>query len=622
LPDVAQTHTFSGMDQVAGNLKETVKAWNRCKHAAVTAIYLCLISIPISSLKAESLSNQDRPNVILMITDDQGYGDFGFTGNPILRTPNLDALQTKSAQMSQYYVSPVCAPTRACLMTGRYNYRTRCIDTYIGRAMMDTEEVTVAESLHAAGYATGIFGKWHMGDNFPMRAMDQGFEESLVLRGGGIGQPSDPLGAEGKYTDPTLFHNGDAVEMKGYCTDLYFDHALKFMEFSKARNRPFFVYLPTNAPHGPFHDVPQAEYEYYKSLNLENDQFPQMKGHDLPKNADLDKRARIFAMIDNVDQNVGKLRKGLEALELLDNTLIIFMVDNGPNGRRYVAGFQGSKSHVHEGGIRSPLLMHWPNRLRPAAMSDKVVAHIDITPTILDACGLDDRNTWSRFDGRSFLPLLDGRNSLWPDRTVVIQTHRGNFPVRYHHFAARNQRWKLLHASGFGKETFEGDPKFELYDMVLDPFEEHDLARSFPHVVKSMKSDYDSWFDDVSSTRPNNYDPPRIILGSPHQNPSVLTRQDWRHQSGRPWGADSNGEWWTTFQQAGSYEVLVHTKNTKHPDNIVLKIGDNEWSEFETLSSNDYKFQVIINRPGDRKIKATLTTDGKTTGPHQVMVLN
>lgn len=610
------------MYQVAVILGDIFKTWAHCKRATMVAVCLGIGSPCMQGIGVGTLNAAERPNVILIITDDQGYGDFGFTGNPILRTPNLDALQPKSAQMSQYYVSPVCAPTRACLMTGRYNYRTRCIDTYVGRAMMEPAEITVAESLYSAGYATGIFGKWHMGDNYPMRAMDQGFEESLVLRGGGIGQPSDPIGAEGKYTDPTLFHNGREVQKKGYCTDIYFDHALKFIEVSKTRNRPFFVYLPTNAPHGPFHDVPQEEYDYYKSLNLANDQFPQNQGHALPKNADLDKRARIFAMIDNIDQNIGKLKNSLEALQLLDDTLIIFMVDNGPNGRRYVSGFQGNKSHVHEGGIRSPLLMHWPNRLKAGTWSDKVVAHIDITPTILDACGVTDRKVWNQFDGRSFLPLLDGRNSQWLDRTVVIQSHRGNLPVRYHHFAARNQRWKLLHASGFGNESFEGSPRFELYDMLLDPFESQDLSATFPHIVTSMTNAYDAWFDDVSSTRTNNYDPPRIIIGSPKQNRSVLTRQDWRHQSGKPWGATSNGEWWTHFQRSGAYEVIVHTKGAQEPDTITLKIGDNEWSEYETISPSSFKFQIVINRGGDQKIKTWVKSGDVSSGPHQLEILN
>lgn len=163
---------------------------------------------------------KERPNVVVILTDDQGYGDFGATGNPVIRTPHLDALAQASAQMTNFYVSPVCAPTRACLMTGRYNYRTRAIDTFVGRAMMDPAEVTIAELLKLQGYATGIFGKWHLGDNYPLRPQEQGFEEVLVHRGGGIGQPSDPPGGEGKYTDPILFHNGKEVQMKGYCTDI------------------------------------------------------------------------------------------------------------------------------------------------------------------------------------------------------------------------------------------------------------------------------------------------------------------------------------------------------------------------------------------------------------------
>jgi arylsulfatase A-like enzyme len=571
------------------------------------------------SLHLQAARKGDRPNVIVVITDDQGYGDFGFNGNPILRTPHLDELEAASAKMTQYYVSPVCAPTRACLMTGRYNYRTRCIDTYIGRAMMDPEEKTLAERLFEEGYATGIFGKWHMGDNYPLRAIDQGFEEALVLRGGGIGQPSDPIGAEGKYTDPTLFHNGKAVEMKGYCTDIYFDHALRFMQQSKERNRPFFVYLPTNAPHGPFHDVPQKEYDYYKSINLANDQFPQSKGHRLPQNADLDKRARIFAMIDNIDQNIGKLKQGLESMELLDNTLILFMVDNGPNGRRYVAGHQGMKSHVHEGGIRSPLLLHWPARLKPGTSSDTVTAHIDIAPTILDACGVRS-SKGPEMDGRSFLGFLTGHKPLWTDRMVVIQSHRGDRPVRYHHFAARTQRWKLLHASGFGNESFEGEPRFELYDMDLDAYEENNLASTFPHIVQYMKSAYDAWFDDVSSTRPDNYDPPSILIGSPKENPTILTRQDWRHLKGRPWGADSNGEWWVEFLHAGSYEVILHDKNATAPDAVTLTIGEQEWSQSVNESQGTFSFQIAISTPGKKKIKANLSRGTNVMGPHQIEI--
>ena len=228
------------------------------------------------------------PNIVLIMTDDMGYGDLGVHGNPIIQTPNLDAMAKRSASMSTFYVSPVCAPTRACLMTGRYNYRTRCIDTYIGRAMMDTEEVTVAELLGDNGYATGIFGKWHLGDCYPMRPMDQGFQESLIHRGGGIGQPSDPVGGEGKYTDPILFRNGVEEQQTGYCTDVYYSNAMQFIEKSAKQKKPFFVYLPDNCPHGPFHDVPPDDLATYSATNLNSSEFPQDKGHKLPPKANLD----------------------------------------------------------------------------------------------------------------------------------------------------------------------------------------------------------------------------------------------------------------------------------------------------------------------------------------------
>jgi len=192
-------------------------------------------------------------------------------------------------------------------MTGRYNYRTRAIDTYVGRAMMESEETTLAEILRDVGYTTGIFGKWHLGDNYPMRPMDQGFSESLVHRGGGIGQPADPTGGEGKYTDPILLDNGTLKPFKGYCTDIYFDRALKWISKCVAGDKSFFAYIPTNAPHGPFHDVPEDIDRRYKKMNLGNEAFPQDKGHPLPAKSDQDKRARMFAMITNIDQNVGRL---------------------------------------------------------------------------------------------------------------------------------------------------------------------------------------------------------------------------------------------------------------------------------------------------------------------------
>lgn len=579
-----------------------------------TAALVTSCNIP-SGIKKDD----NRPNVILIMTDDQGYGDLGVTGNPLIKTPNIDAMAGRSGSMKNFYVHPVCAPTRACLMTGRYNYRTRAIDTWIGRAMMEPQETTVAEILRRAGYATGIFGKWHLGDNYPMRPMDQGFERSLVLRGGGIGQPSDPTGGEGKYTDPILLDNGTLKQFEGYCTDIYFDTALKWISKCASQKRNFFAYIPTNAPHAPFDDVPQDTYDIYRNMDLSNERFPQYKGHPLPQKSDQDKRARIFAMITNIDNNVGRLFAELNKLRLTENTIVMFMVDNGPNGRRYVAGMRGSKSNVYEGGIRSPFFFHWPAAVEPGQSSDRIAAHIDVLPTILDACGVP-KPAGLKLDGRSLLPLLKGQKVAWPDRMIVIQSHRGDVPVIYHNFAVRTQRWKLLHASGFGNETFEGEPKFELYDMQADPLEMNDLSGERPDIVEMMRTGYDKWFKDVGSTRPDNYAPPRIHIGTEYENPVVLTRQDWRHIKGRPWASDSNGYWELFAAASGKYDIRLRFPVLKTDTQVSLDITGTKYTADIGKSLAEYTFDSVSIDKGQVRLLAGLTDQSGTRGPWQVDV--
>jgi arylsulfatase/arylsulfatase A len=547
------------------------------------------------------------------MTDDQGYGDFGVTGNRVIQTPNLDAMAGRSATMSRFYVSPVCAPTRASLMTGRYNYRTRAIDTYIGRAMMEPNEVTIAEILSGAGYATGIFGKWHLGDNYPMRPMDQGFSESLVHRGGGIGQPSDPEGAEGKYTDALLFHQGKPTPTKGYCTDVYFSAAMDWIETTQKSGKSFFAYIPTNAPHGPFHDVPKEEYELYKGMDL----TPAMLGKGNPGLAD--RIARIYAMITNIDRNVGRLFARLDALKLTENTLVIFLVDNGPNGPRYIAGMRGAKTSVYEGGIRSPFFAHWPARLKPGEASRFVSAHIDMLPTILDACSVEPPKGLE-IDGRSLLPLLERKKIKLADRAICIQAHRGDQPVRYHNFAYRTNRWKLVHASGFGRENFQGAPKIELYDMDLDPLEKKDLAAEKPELFAKLKKGYDAWFDDVGSTRPDNYAPPRIWLGTEHENPSVLTRQDWRHVKGRPWGADSRGYWLVHVARGGTFEVHARFRPRNVDGSISLAFGGQKRAGKIAKGATSHTFEGLNLKPGDTRVEVVLVHGKVDRGPWQVDV--
>jgi arylsulfatase/arylsulfatase A len=610
----------AGRDIGSDRKEKTMTKWHGSRRIFLKSLGLGTAAMLVScKISPKHAKDKNRPNVILIMTDDQGFGDLGVSGNPVIKTPNIDAMARRSGSMQNFYVHPVCAPTRACLMTGRYNYRTRVVDTWVGRAMMEPQETTVAEILHQAGYATGIFGKWHLGDNYPLRPMDQGFEHSLVHRGGGIGQPADPPGGEGKYTDPILLDNGKLTQFEGYCTDIYFKRAIKWISKCVSQNRNFFAYIPTNAPHGPFHDVPEDTYNMYKKIDLGNEHFPQEKGHPLPNKSDRDKRARIFTMITNIDDNVGRLFSNLDKLRLTENTIVIFMVDNGPNGRRYVAGFKGMKTHVHEGGIRSPFYVHWPKVVESGHSSDRIAAHIDVLPTILDACGVQ-KPAGLRLDGRSLLPLLKGQKVNWPDRMIIIQSHRGDKPVLYHHFAARTQRWKLLNASGFGNETFEGEPKFELYDMSADPLEQHNLAQERPDVVEIMRKKYEKWFNDVGSTRPDNYAPPRIHIGTNHENPVVLTRQDWRHIKGRTWAPDSNGYWELFAATSGTYDIRLRFPALSTDAKATLEIAGSKLTADVDKDTAECTFEAVSIRKGKARLLAILAEERGTKGPWQVDV--
>jgi arylsulfatase/arylsulfatase A len=496
-------------------------------------------------------------------------------------------------------------------MTGRYNYRTRAIDTYRGRAMMDAEEVTVAQLLRDVGYATGIFGKWHLGDTYPLRAMDRGFDESLVHRGGGIGQPSDPPGGEGKYTDPVLFGNGRQVAMKGYCTDVYFSEGMKWAESALARGKPFFLYLPTNAPHAPYTDVPPDKLAYYKKQDISPGRFPKTDGHPPPATFNADTLARVYAMIENIDDNVGRLFAWLEKHRLTDNTLVIYFTDNGPATVGYNAGYRGHKTDVYEGGIRSPFFAQWPKRLKAGTKVDRIAAHIDVLPTLLDACGVAPPKGL-KVDGLDLLPLLEGRAGDWPDRALFFQAHRGDEPVPYHNCAVRTQDWKLVRNSGFGREKPPaGAPAFELFDMKADPFEKTDAAAKHPEKVARLKKEYDAWFKDVSSTRPDNYAPPRILLGTAHENPVVLTRQDWR---GANWAPNDNGYWEVRVTEGATYDVTLLFAPRDEATTARLTVGAVREARNVEAGAKSVVFRGLKLPRGDARLTATVGEGDKIGG--------
>lgn len=559
---------------------------------------------------AQDSADRSRPNVVLIITDDQGHGDLGFHGNPKIRTPHLDRLARESVRFENFYVMPVCSPTRACLMTGRYNYRTGVVDTYLGRSLMAPGETTVAEMLTRAGYRTGIFGKWHLGDNYPMRPIDQGFQESLVLKGGGIGQPSDPPGGE-SYFDPILQHNGKPVKTKGYVSDVITDAALGFI--TRNRESPFFVYLAFNAPHTPL-QVPENYLQKYRALNLSHSEFPD-RGHPLTGNADPDMIAKVYGMVENIDDNVGRLLAKLEESGLSRNTVLIFMTDNGPQQVRYNSGMFQRKGSVHEGGIRVPFFVRWSGQFEAGLAVDRIAAHIDITPTLLDLCRAK-KPTRVKFDGRSLLPLLRGESANWPDRTLYFQWHRGDAPQKYRAFAARSQRYKLVQPAGVPEGAWTNPPAFKLYDMANDPLEFHDLAGKKPDLVQSMKKGYERWFNEV--TRGRDYSvPPRIVVGSPQENPTILTRQDWRGpQAG--WRADSLGYWEVQVEARGIYSVSFQFAALAKHGTAHLRIGQVRVQQPLQAGGTECQFDSVQLKRGPHRLEAWISEGQVSVGVRYV----
>jgi arylsulfatase A-like enzyme len=552
-----------------------------------------------------------RPNVVVIITDDQGHGDLGFHGNPKIKTPNLDRLARQGTRFKYFYVSPVCSPTRAALMTGRYNYRTGVVDTYLGRSMMYPDEVTLAEMLAAGGYRTGIFGKWHLGDNYPLRPMDQGFHESLVLKGGGIAQPSDP--PEGNsYFDPTLLHNGKMLKTKGYVSDVLTDAAIDFI--TKNRDGPFFVYLAFNCPHAPL-QVPDKYHQLYSKMNLDHSEFPKV-GHPLPGKVLQDVTARVYGMVTNIDDNLGRLFAKLDELKLTGDTIVIFLTDNGPQQVRYNSGMLERKGSVHEGGVRVPFFVRWPGRVPADRDVDRIAAHIDVAPTLLEACGVAAPKG-VKFDGKSLLPLLKGEKVDWPDRTLYVQWHRGDEPEQYRACAARSQKYRLVQPAGAGAKKLPAKFKFQLYDMENDPLEMKDIADKHPEIVAQLKKGYEAWFKDVSGTR--GYAPPRIHLGAPQEDPSELTRQDWRGPRAG-WAPGDLGHWEVEVARAGKYDVTLLFEPSKKDRTAHFALRGVKLTKDVPAGATRCTFEGVALTAGSGRLEAWLALGEETVGVLYVQV--
>jgi arylsulfatase len=417
-----------------------------------------------------------KPNIIFIITDDQGYGDLSCHGNPVLKTPHLDALHGRSVRFTDFQVSPTCAPTRCSLMTGRHEFKSGVSHTINERERMSLQAFTLAQLLKSAGYTTGIFGKWHLGDEAEYQPEKRGFDEVFIHGAGGIGQAypgtSCADAPKNSYFGPWISHNGKFVKTTGYCTDVFFDQALTWLDTKRKEKAPFLCWISPNAPHTPL-DVPK-EYEAKYSGKVP------------------EKAAKFFGMIANIDDNVGKLVAKLKEWNMLEDTLIVFMTDNGgTNGVQvFNAGMRASKGTPFQGGTHVPFFVSWPKQLKGGIDIDRLAAHIDVFPTFAELAGARVPEK-VKLDGRSLVPLLENPESPWPDRHVFV--HVGRWPKgkasesQYDKCAVRNSQYRLVCVDPKGQ-------KWELHDIKKDPGEKVNLVAERPEVFRALKSAYDAWW--------------------------------------------------------------------------------------------------------------------------------
>jgi arylsulfatase A-like enzyme len=409
-------------------------------------LFLLLILItPIELAAAE------RPNVIVFLADDQGWGDLGIHGNANLRTPHLDALAAAGAAFDRFFVQPVCSPTRAEFLTGRYHPRGGVWNVSTGGERLNLDEKTLADELQTAGYATGCFGKWHNGTQYPYHPRGRGFDEYFGFTSGHWGD----------YFNAPLDHDGNSVQGKGYLPDELATRTIGFLE--KNRSRPFFAYVAFNTPHSPM-QVPDPYFARFKDAALKN------RGAGPPKE-DLDHTRAALAMVENLDANVGRVLAKLDELKLTRNTIVLYFSDNGPNGSRWNGGMKGRKGSTDEGGVRSPLHVRWTGTIAPGTSVRPIAGAIDLLPTLLELTGTTRTGT-KPLDGRSLVPLLLGKPVDWPDRTLFAHW---NGKV-----SARTQRHRL-------------DADGKLFDMIADPDQKTDIAKAEPATATKLAKAVSDW---------------------------------------------------------------------------------------------------------------------------------
>lgn len=575
---------------------------------------LSSISLVLLSVSTQAQVVQPKPNVIFILTDDQGYGDLACHGNPWIKTPNLDKLHSESVRFTNFHSGTTCAPTRSGIMTGKYCNKVGVWHTVNGREILSSEETTLPQTLQKAGYRTALFGKWHLGDNFPFRPQDRGFDEVLMHFGGGVGQQPDYWNND--YFDDTYFRNGKPEKFTGYCTDVWFSEAAKFIEAN--RNRPFFCYVSVNAPHSPFNVEEKYSNMYKNNPSITNPNF--------------------YGMISNIDENVGKLRQMLKKLAIDENTILVFMTDNGTSSgvkfgkddeiiSGYNAGMRGIKGSPYDGGHRVPFFIHWPKgEIVKGKDISTITSYIDVMPTLLDLCKVKPLSKAS-IDGISLTPLIYGQSEKWSDRILFTDTQREEHLVKWKQFAAMTDRWRLV-----GKD--------ELYDITIDPGQKNNVAAQHSEMVEKLSSAYQKWWSDVSQ----NADKYQYIkVGTPNDKIVRLNCHDLHMEKGMPaWaqtdvrsGKIDDGFWAIEVVEPGEYEIELcrWPKESKllltdtapqgelvpggkpYPVGIALKItkakikiGDMELTQQIKPGAKTIKFIQKLN-PGKTFLQTWLTDD-------------
>tara|TARA_B100001939_G_scaffold49247_1_gene38544 strand:- start:41 stop:1765 length:1725 start_codon:yes stop_codon:yes gene_type:complete len=522
---------------------------------------------------------EQKPNIILIITDDQGYGDIGYNGNPHIKTPNLDLLATNSMRFNNFYVSPVCAPTRSSLLTGRYSLRTGVTDTYNGGAMMSNDEITLAEILKENNYQTGIFGKWHLGDNYPFRPTDQGFHESLIHLSGGIGQVGDFTNyykGNRSYFDPILWHNNEQKKYEGYCSDIFTDEAIKFIEENKSNQ--FFCYLSFNAPHTPL-QVPDKYYDLYK--NVDPSVISESEKISMTEKNVLDAK-RIYGMVTNIDDNIGKLVSKLKELNIDQNTILIFMTDNGPQQFRYVSNLRGLKSSVYNGGIKVPFYLSYP-KIHDAGLDiDNFSAHIDVLPSLLDLCDIETPKN-IKIDGKNFL------NKSREERSFFSYWTRKS-PELYQNMSLNKGNYKLVGNTNYDSPI----ERFELFDIDNDPYEMENLIENKKELAIQMKLEMDNIYNELINSK-NIKNKPRIIIGSEFENPTYLNRNDASGQRGI-WAQNEIFGFWRIKALSGKYNFRFKFNNLNLTSGqMVIEVGNQVFSKKVEVDDNGYALMENIH---------------------------